>query len=94
MAASCSHVSPANCRSICRQVAESAVRVIDRNAIGFTVFDESWALLPAGCGTTLPYDLTARPDFGVPEFIIRRRLKRNASGMLARMPVESAASGQ
>ena len=72
----------------------NTIRFIDRSARSFTVYDGSWTLLPAGSGTTLTYDLTARPDFDVPEFIIKRLLKRNAADMIARLRIEIAVRGQ
>lgn len=78
------------------EVTEDAntVRFIDRSARSFSVYEGSWTLLPAGSGTILTYDLTARPDFAVPDFIIKRLLKRNAIEMIARVRGEITARGR
>jgi len=70
------------------------IRFVDRSAKSFALYDGSWTLLPAGNGTTLTYNLIARPDFAVPDFIIKRLFKRNAVEMIARMRGEITARGQ
>ena len=72
----------------------NTIRFIDRCGKSFKHYDGSWTLLPAGSGTTLTYELTAQPDFGVPELIIKRLLKRDASEMIARLRGEIATRGQ
>ena len=72
----------------------NTIRFIDRCGKSFKQYDGSWTLLPAGSGTTLTYELSARPDFGVPEFLIKRLLKREAGEMIARLRGEIAARGR
>ena len=72
----------------------NTIRFSDRCGKSFKQYDGSWTLLPAGSRTTLTYELTAQPDFGVPEFIIKRLLKRDAGEMIARMRGEIAARGR
>ena len=69
----------------------NTIRFSDRCGKSFKQYDGSWTLLEAGGRTTLTYDLTARPDFGVPEFIIKRLLKRDAGEMIERLRAEIAA---
>ena len=72
----------------------NTIRFIDRCGKSFKHYGGSWTLLPAGSRTTLTYELTAQPDFGVPEFLIKRLLKRDAGEMIARMRGEIAARGR
>ena len=69
----------------------NTIRFIDRCGKSFKHYEGSWTLLEAGGRTTLTYDLTSRPDFGVPEFIIKRLLKRDAGEMIERLRAEIAA---
>jgi len=70
------------------------IRFIDRCGKSFKHYSGSWTLLPAGSRTTLTYELTAQPDFGVPEFIIKRLLKRDAGEMIVRLRGEIATRGR
>ncbi len=72
----------------------NTIRFIDRCGKSFKHYGGSWTLQPTVSGTTLTYELTAQPDFGVPEFIIKRLLKRDAGEMIARLRGEIAARGR
>ena len=72
----------------------NTIRFIDRCGTSFKHYGGSWTLRPTGSGTTLTYELTAQPDFGVPELIIKRLLKRDAGEMIARLRGEIATRGQ
>ena len=69
----------------------NTIRFIDRCGKSFKHYGGSWTLRPHSSGTTLTYELSAQPDFGVPAFIIKRLLKRDAGEMIARLRGEIAA---
>ena len=72
----------------------NTIRFSDQCGKSFKHYEGSWTLLPAGSGTTLTYELTAQPDFGVSEFIIKRLLKRDAGEMIERLRAEIATRGR
>jgi hypothetical protein len=51
-------------------------------------------LVPGEDGTELCYQLTAKPAFSVPAFVIRKLLNRDARTMLERLRAEIAARGE
>jgi Polyketide cyclase / dehydrase and lipid transport len=45
-------------------------------------YEGAWRFLPRDNGTAITYELTARPSFEVPDFLLKRVLKRNAVRMI------------
>ncbi len=66
------------------------IRFRDRCGGSFIKYEGSWRLVPANGGTTIHYTLTARPSFDVPEFILKRLLKRDAGRMIENLTREMA----
>jgi carbon monoxide dehydrogenase subunit G len=70
--------------------APHSIRFIDRCADSFVHYEGSWRLIPRGGGTEIRYALSAQPSFEVPEFMLRRLLKRDADRMIAGLTREMA----
>jgi carbon monoxide dehydrogenase subunit G len=70
--------------------APHSIRFIDRCADSFVHYEGSWRLVRRGGGTEIHYALSAQPSFDVPEFILKRLLKRDADRMIARLTREMA----
>jgi ribosome-associated toxin RatA of RatAB toxin-antitoxin module len=51
----------------------------------FEQYEGSWTLRAHGAGTLIEYQLTARPAFSVPGFVLRRLLNRDAVMMVERL---------
>ena len=66
----------------------------DRCGKSFKSYDGSWQVVPNGNGSMVTYELTARPAFDVPEFILKRLLKRDAGQLINRLRGEFATRGQ
>jgi len=54
----------------------------------FTRYEGAWAIVATGQDTELSYQLTAQPAFGVPGFILRKLLDRDAREMIDALRVE------
>ena len=68
-----------------------AIRFEDRCGKSFTSYAGSWRTIALdGGGTSVSYELVARPGFDVPEFILRRLLKRDSGEMIDRLRAEMA----
>jgi carbon monoxide dehydrogenase subunit G len=72
--------------------AVDTVRFRDRSGRSFTRYEGSWRLCEVAAGTEIRYVLTAQPSFDVPEFVLRRLLKRDAGRMIESLRREMAAS--
>ena len=68
-----------------------ALSFVDRCRKSFTSYQGSWRAEPKGTGTTLTYELTAAPAFDVPEFVLKRLLKRDSARMIEGLRREIAA---
>ena len=66
------------------------IRFRDRCGDSFVTYEGAWRLVAAAGGTTIHYTLTAQPSFDVPEFILKRLLKRDAGRMIERLAREMA----
>ena len=64
---------------------------VDRCGRSFSGYAGAWTLQEKNGGTLVSYELTARPAFDVPEFILKRLLKRDSSQMINRLRAEFAA---
>jgi carbon monoxide dehydrogenase subunit G len=67
-----------------------AVRFHDRAGESFVLYEGMWRLSDAGKETEISYDLKARPAFGVPEFALKRVLKRDSASMIEALQREIA----
>jgi carbon monoxide dehydrogenase subunit G len=70
-----------------------AIRFHDRCGRSFETYQGSWRISPKGGGTEIVYELTANPAFDVPEFILKRLLKRDSTRTIERLAKEMAARG-
>lgn len=62
----------------------------DRCGRSFARYEGLWMMTPHAGGTSVTYDLSAQPSFNVPEFLLKRLLKRDASQMIDRLRAEIA----
>jgi carbon monoxide dehydrogenase subunit G len=67
------------------------VRFRDRSGRSFTRYEGSWRLCEVTGGTEIRYVLTAQPSFDVPEFVLKRLLKRDSGRMIESLRQEIAA---
>jgi hypothetical protein len=67
------------------------IRFRDRGNKSFARYEGSWTLAALGDQTQLTYELTARPAFSVPGFVLKKLLKRDAVAMIDRLRAEIAA---
>ena len=68
------------------------IRFRDRCGKSFSRYEGVWTIADSGTGqTTISYRLTAIPSFDVPEFLLKRLLKRDATQMIRRLQAEIAA---
>ena len=70
------------------------IRFRDRCGASFVQYEGSWQLVPGKVGTEIVYALTAQPSFDVPEFILKRLLKRDAGRMIENLAREMAVRSQ
>jgi ribosome-associated toxin RatA of RatAB toxin-antitoxin module len=66
----------------------------DRSGRSFTRYEGSWQLSEVAGGTAIHYLLTAQPSFDVPEFVLKRLLKRDSGQMIESLRREMAASAK
>jgi ribosome-associated toxin RatA of RatAB toxin-antitoxin module len=71
---------------------ESSLRFVDRCRKSFTTYQGAWRATTSGGRTTVTYELIAKPAFDVPEFILKRLLKRDSVQMIDRLQREIAAA--
>lgn len=66
------------------EIDETADSLAFRDDCGqsFRRYEGKWSLSAASDGTDIAYDLTADPVFDVPEFVLRRLLKRDSALMI------------
>ena len=65
-----------------------AIRFRDRCGRSFTRYDGSWQITEEDGGAAIVYQLNAKPSFDVPQFLLRRLLKRDAGLMIERLQAE------
>jgi hypothetical protein len=63
----------------------------DRCGNSFSSYEGRWTVTEVDGQTHVAYELTARPAFEVPEFILRRLLKRDSTRMIQLLTAEIAA---
>lgn len=67
------------------------IAFVDRSGKSFTDYRGRWRLQPQGGGTAITYELTARPAFSVPGFMLRRLMSRDSRVMIERLSQAIAA---
>ena len=73
------------------QETSHSLRFRDELGTSFTRYEGHWQLTEYPGHTVVAYQLVADPSFGVPGFLIRRLLTRDATEMIGRLRVEMAA---
>ena len=68
-----------------------AIRFVDRCGKSFVSYQGAWRAIAADGRTVVSYELSAKPGFDVPEFILKRLLKRDSVQMIERLQREIAA---
>jgi carbon monoxide dehydrogenase subunit G len=67
------------------------LRFRDQGGRSFLRYEGSWTLEDGADSTRVTYALVAQPSFKVPEFVLRRLLKRDAVQMIGQLRTEIAA---
>lgn len=62
----------------------------DRSGRSFKSYDGAWRVEAKGDGTLVTYELAAEPAFDVPEFILKRLLRRDSVQLIGRLRTEFA----
>ena len=76
------------------QEEDDALRFTDVCGRSFSHYAGAWLLHARGTHSTIRYELSAKPAFSVPEFLLTRLLKRDAAVMIERLRQEIAARGR
>ena len=74
--------------------ASDAIRFRDSSGKSFSRYEGEWRLASVGGITVVTYALTAKPSFSVPDFVLKRLLKRDAVTMIERLQAEMALRAQ
>jgi ribosome-associated toxin RatA of RatAB toxin-antitoxin module len=64
------------------------IRFRDRCGKSFDTYEGAWRLTDAGGKTQVVYELSAKPAFEVPAFVLKRLLKRDAAVLIERLTAE------
>ncbi len=64
------------------------LRFRDRSGRSFMRYEGTWRLCEAHGGTEILYELTAEPSFDVPEFLLKRLLRRDSGQMIEALRTE------
>jgi ribosome-associated toxin RatA of RatAB toxin-antitoxin module len=67
-----------------------AIRFRDRCGRSFARYDGAWVTAERDGYTAITYELSAKPSFEVPDFLLKRLLKRDATRMIERLQQEIA----
>ena len=70
------------------------IRFRDRSHESFELYEGSWTIGTQESVTLLTYELTAKPAFSVPGFVLRKLLNRDAHIMIDRLGAEIGARAQ
>jgi carbon monoxide dehydrogenase subunit G len=68
-----------------------AIRFVDRCGKSFASYEGAWRAVTEDGRTIVSYELMAKPGFDVPEFILKRLLKRDSAQMIERLRREIGA---
>jgi ribosome-associated toxin RatA of RatAB toxin-antitoxin module len=71
--------------------AAGVIRFRDRCGKSFARYEGGWTITENDGQAAIAYELTAKPSFDVPEFLLKRLLKRDAMQMIERLQAEMAA---
>jgi ribosome-associated toxin RatA of RatAB toxin-antitoxin module len=66
------------------------IRFHDRCGKSFERYEGTWTISEKDAHVEIAYALTAKPTFDVPEFLLKRLLKRDAQTMIERLRTEMA----
>jgi ribosome-associated toxin RatA of RatAB toxin-antitoxin module len=69
----------------------SVIRFRDRCRRSFAAYEGSWIISQHDSLTVVDYQLSAKPSFEVPAFVLKRLLKRDAGQLVDRIKAEIAA---
>ena len=69
----------------------AVIRFRDQCNRSFAIYQGSWTFTSGPRGTEIHYALTAKPEFGVPGFVLRKVLDRDARVMIDGLRAEIAA---
>jgi ribosome-associated toxin RatA of RatAB toxin-antitoxin module len=75
------------------EVREAAglIRFRDRSGSSFESYEGSWSISQHDSLTAIDYQLSARPSFEVPGFVLKRLFKRDAAQLIDRLKAEITA---
>src|SRR5918995_1022971 len=65
-----------------------SIRFRDRCGQSFAIYEGAWRLTSVGANTTVLYELSAKPTFEVPAFVLKRLFRRDAAAMIERLTAE------
>jgi carbon monoxide dehydrogenase subunit G len=68
--------------------APDAIRFVDRCGGSFGRYEGIWRVTARGSGSEITYELIAKPSFDVPEFLLKRLLKRDSTRTIERLTAE------
>lgn len=69
---------------------DGTIKFRDRCGKSFASYEGAWVVSEQDTLTVVDYQLTARPSFDVPGFVLKRLLKRDAGQLIDRLTVEIA----
>jgi ribosome-associated toxin RatA of RatAB toxin-antitoxin module len=69
----------------------NTIRFRDRCGKSFTRYQGTWTVVEREGQSQVTYELQAHPSFDVPEFLLKRLLKRDADQMIERLKIEIGA---
>ena len=67
---------------------QDAIRFVDRCGGSFGRYEGTWRVTARGTGSEITYELIAKPSFDVPEFLLKRLLKRDSTRTIERLTAE------
>lgn len=73
------------------QESSDTLRFRDASGRSFTRYEGRWHVSADGAVTHVTYELTAKPSFSVPQFLLTRALRRDAKRMVACLRAEIGA---
>ena len=73
------------------QETAGVIRFKDRCARSFEQYEGTWTINERDGGAEVLYELTAKPSFDVPDFLLKRLLKRDAARKIERLRLDLAA---
>jgi len=74
--------------------AAGTIRFRDRCGKSFARYEGEWTIVERDGRAVIGYELSAKPSFDVPEFLLKRLLKRDALQMIERLQAEMTAKSR